>query len=410
MISRRRAIIAATAVAIAAVAAVQLARVDADVGATFGAERGMRLLDASSFAPAHRIDIAREVLATRPIDGRAYRAIAVAQAGNAPPSRTLLDIANARWPRDLITRAHLTDRALAEGDVETGLSNLDAMLRIAPGTRPELLPLLMPHLADARVRDALVDRLAANPPWKTAFFAALRSSAAPAAEADALLVALDARQPLDEDGVRTRIVLLDRAGRHAQARAAWRALLPEAARVENAAVFDGGFEFPDIRGGYGWHFDALPDVSIDHDTHAPHAGASSLSIDFGGRPQAFAGLSQSLALAPGRYRFSAWVRDEVERERPFEWRIVCRNGTKLARIPFERSEGGADWHRIDAEFDVPEQCPGQTLVLAHAARFLAERHLRGRLMIDDVGIFLTGAHALREHGRAMLSHDRNIVI
>ncbi len=406
MTPRRRVLIAA-AVAVAALAAVQLGRVDTEIGAAFGPERTMRLLDSTEGPPTQRVALARDVLSTRPIDGRAYRAIAVAQAGDAPPSHALLSIANARWPRDPHTRALLAESALAQGDAVTGLSHLDAMLRVAPASRGATLPLLVPHLADARVRAALVDRLAADPPWTTAFFAQLRDPATPAVDAEGLLAGLDARHPLDLDGLQTRVAVLDRAGRHAQARDAWRALLPEAARGEDAAVFDGGFEQPAIAEGYGWHIDPLPGVFVEYDTHAPHAGASALSIDFGGRAQAFAGLRQSLALAPGGYRFVAWVRDEVERQRPFQWRITCREGVELARVPFDRGEGGAQWHRIDATFEVPSDCAGQTLVLVHAARFLAERHLQGRLMIDDVGIFLARQEAVREGDHAMISRERN---
>ena len=41
-------------------------------------------------------------------------------------------------------------------------------------------------------------------------------------------------------------------------------------------------------------------------------------------------------------------------------------------------------------FEVPSTCFAQTLSLVHAARSLPERRLRGRLSIDDVGIFLGG--------------------
>ena len=56
-----------------------------------------------------------------------------------------------------------------------------------------MLPLLMPHLHDARVRDALVDRLAQDPPWRHAFLAGLREETTPAADAETLLAALARR-------------------------------------------------------------------------------------------------------------------------------------------------------------------------------------------------------------------------
>ena len=162
-----RATFAILAAGAAAFGAVQLARVDADVGPAFGPDRVQRTLDAVPTPSAEQIAAARDVLDARPLDGRAYRAIALAQ--HRPG---LLDTANARWPRDPMTRASLTDRALAEGDVATGLQHLDALLRVAPELSATFVPLLMPHLGDARVREALADRLSENPPWRGSLFAA----------------------------------------------------------------------------------------------------------------------------------------------------------------------------------------------------------------------------------------------
>jgi hypothetical protein len=149
-----RAMIALAVAAIAGVGAVQLARVDTALGAAFGPDRLQRRLDVAPSPAAMRAAEARRILEVRPIDGRAYRVLALAEQRDA-----LLPIANARWPRDALTRATLADRALADGDVDAGLTHLDALLRTNPRTRERILPLLMPYLGDTRVRDAMVDRL-----------------------------------------------------------------------------------------------------------------------------------------------------------------------------------------------------------------------------------------------------------
>ena len=375
-----RASIAIAVAAVAAVATVQLARVDAGVGSAFGPDRLQGVLDATPSPATTRIAEAREILDARPIDGRAYRVLALAEGRDA-----LLPIANARWPRDALTRATLADRALANGQVDVGLEHLDALFRTHPGTTSIMLPLLVRYLGDLRVRDALVERLAQDPPWRNAMLGALRSEAAPAGDADALLVALAQRVPPDEEALRTRIAVLDRAGRPVEARAAWIASLPADDRAFARQVFDGGFERPGIAETYAWRFDDVPGVVIHYANDEPRTGASALSIEFDDRAVPFSAVRQSLALAPGRWRLEAAARDNVDNTRPFEWRIACRDGVELARMPLLR-EG--QWRTQSMHFDVPVGCASQSLVLVHAARSLGERRLRGRLLIDDVGIFL----------------------
>jgi len=375
-----RATVAIVATGIAAFAAFQLARVDTMFGSSEGPDRAMGMAEVAISAPAsERLALAREALAARPVDGRAYRVVALAEA-----NPRLLSVANMRWPRDPMTLAALTDRALATGDIAGGLTHFDALLRIAPGLRAEMLPLLMPHLHDARVRDALVDRLAQDPPWRISLLAALREDTAPAADADALLAALAKRATPDEDTVRTRIAVLDRAGHYAEARRAWLATVVPA-HADTTLVFDGSFDQPDVQGGYGWRIDDVPGVVVEYASDARQDRGAALSLEFADRAVSSTGVRQMLALPPGRYRLQSSALDQVASERPFEWRIACREGASIARLPLERT--GA-WATQSMDFEVPPDCAGQALVLANAARSLAEKRMRGRLLVDDVRIIL----------------------
>jgi hypothetical protein len=378
---RGRALLAIVATGLAAVAVVQLARVDAGIGPAFGPDRTMGKLDAVSLAPTEQVAGAREVLEARPIDGRAYRAIALAQGRSG-----LLETANARWPRDVLARATLADRALAEGDAATGLAHLDALLRIAPGTRAEILPLLMPYLHDVRVRAALVERMAGDPPWHGDLLAALRRDTTDAADAERFLSELAQRVKPTHADLQARVELLDRAGRTPEARTLWLSTLAPDDRAAASLVFDGGFERPDVRDGFGWHIDDVPGATVGYDSLLPRSGAAALSIEFEDRAVRFAAVRQRLALAAGRYRMTVAARNEVDNERPFELRIDCRGRDPIARVALDA--GRADWTTHETRFEVPADCTHQTLVLAHTARSLAERRLRGRLLIDDVGIFL----------------------
>src|SRR5688572_15288615 len=144
--ARSKALAAVAVLALGAGVAL-LARVDG-LGPATGPDRTMRWLGATTTPTSVQVARASEVLAQRPIDGRAYRVLAMAQfaAGESEAGDTLLAIANRRWPRDPLTRAMSAERAFARGDAKTALEHIDAWIRIEPGTRREVLALLMPQL------------------------------------------------------------------------------------------------------------------------------------------------------------------------------------------------------------------------------------------------------------------------
>lgn len=373
------------------VLALQLGRVDAGLGAPFGPERLLKALDsnpgvASPTAAADAVR-ARRILHDRPVDGSAYRVLAqlASQAGLGPQALQDYRIAVARWPRDRIARAALAEQAFAEGDLDTGLTHLDALLRVAPASRQPVLALLMPSLGEARLRDGLVARLAADAPWRGALPAALTANGTDPAQAEALLAALAARQPLSATEMQARMVVLDRLGRAAQARQVWLAALPAADRAVAAQVFDGGFERSGVEGGYAWQFKVPAGVSLGYDPQQPYAGQSSLAIDFGGRAVQFSGVRQSLALSPGRYRLQLVARNQVQSTRPFLWRLAC-NGQPIAPLVQLEVPASAQWQPLATEFDVPTTCTAQTLQLLHTARSLSERQIRGSLAFDAMAI------------------------
>lgn len=379
--------VAGTAAALAmAVAAIQLARVDATFGAPFGPDRLIASIDTDPAREPGDDAAARAVLRDRPIDGRAYRVLAATTAGAAPaPAATpLLDIAAARWPRDRIARGLLAEHALAAGDIDGAIEHVDALLRVAPSTRATVLPLLAPHIGDAQLRDAFLTRLAQDPPWRAAFATALLGSAVPAADAEALLAALAQRRPLTDHELRTRVRLLQAAGNPAAARRVWLASQPGAPHPPDEAVFDGGFEREPTEAGFGWRMHAPAGISIERDRADAYEGGAALRMHFDGRPVRFDGIRQSLALAAGRYHFEAMGRDDTDALRPFEWALQCDGqGAALARAALPRIAG---WQPATFDVDVPSACASQTLHLRSTARTLVERRMRGALRIDAIRI------------------------
>ncbi|MFC5577702.1 hypothetical protein ACFPOA_06745 [Lysobacter niabensis] len=385
--------VAVTIVAVGAWAAIALSRVDADIGAPAGPDRLVRTLDGGAGAAIDarsRTETARDILRQRPVDGRAFRLLAQAELARSEPDATRADgflaIAIRRAPRDRPARAAAIDRAFARGDVAAGMEHLDALLRVAPGVRAEMLQRLALLLEHDGIRAALLARLGQQPNWHGSLVAALKSPQVPAAPAAHLLESLAQQRPLEAGEVDALITLLTRLGRHAEARAAWLQSLPAEARGNRAdsGLFDGGFEHPAISGGYGWRIAPQPGVSVAYDDVEPFEGAHALALAFAGRAVANLGIEQVLALPPGRYRLDLAVENATEAARPFVIEVGCQGGGP-ALLALELPAAGRTpaWQRSGGGFVVPEgACAGQVLRLRYPGRSLAEQLVAGTLRLD----------------------------
>lgn len=382
-----RTAVAAALVLGGATLAVQVALRDAELGPPKGADRWMRAIDADPVVTDADVAAAHAVLRERPNDGRAYRVLAQAAdaSGNHDEATRLLGIAVRLAPRDRLTRAALLDRASARDDIPQALEHLDALLRVAPALREAVLPELGKLLDREDVRVALIPRLAAGPNWRGALVPALLVNTTPAAGAEALLAALSQAGTLAPSELEARITLLQRLGRPADARAAWLAMLAPAQRaLAGPALFDGGFEVPEVTGGFAWRITPRTGVSVLPDDTAPAAGQGSLSLVFEGRAVTGLGLEQALALAPGRYRLTGQAANDTRAMRPFAFEVVCAaNGRPLGTVELPNASLAPAWQPFGGTVQVPaDGCTGQWLRLRYLGRSLNERILSGTLRLD----------------------------
>src|SRR4249919_234631 len=378
-----RIVLAAALLGIGAWMAIALSHVDADIGAPAGPDRLMGAID--SGAAAGKAAIARDILRQHPIDGRAFRVLAQAEA-DAARADSFLAIAVRRAPRDRLARAAAIDRAFARGDVENGLMHLDALLRVAPGVREEMLQRLAGLLEHEEIQAALLPRLEMAPNWRHALATVLKSPQVPGAPAATLLEHLGKRTPLQPGEVDAYVTLLNRLGRNAEARRAWWQSLPPSVRGGDAnGLFDGGFEQPDVAGGFGWRIGTQPGLTTAYDDIDPLEGARSLVLDFDGRAIADLGVEQSLALRSGHYRLAAGVENNTNAARPFLLEVACQ-GAPVPQLSLELPSATRtpDWQSSQGEFDVPAACSGQLLRLRLAARSLQERMVSGTLRLDAI--------------------------
>ncbi len=339
---------------------------------------------------AGRIDearaTARRLLAAEPLEGRAFRVLAAADAKQGHPRRALelYTIAARRSPRDLRTRGWLTEHYLVAGEYAAALEQIDVLLRTSPRQGATLMPLLAQLAAVPEFADQLARLLARRPPWRGAVLATLQQAKDPRG-AEQVLSALRLAGGLDAAEFEEWIAYLIRQGRLGEAYGRWASTLDLQGKPL-PLVYNGGFEQPVSNRGFDWRLTRIPGVSLDF---VPDRSARGLTAHaaFRGRPVAQVNIEQLLLLGPGRYRFSVRMRAEALRsERGLEWSLACI-GQAEPLATSEPISGTFDWRTVDMEVNVPVTgCPGQSLRLRNPVPAGSIQQVSGELWFDDVAI------------------------
>lgn len=328
---------------------------------------------------------ARQRLASRPLDGAAFRILGerAAAAGDNDTALAFFAISVRRDPRDPLVRLALIEVQRASGDGAAVAEHLDALLRVSPASGEPALRRLLDRMDDDGFRQALVQRLAGDPPWRPLLPAALAASSNVAAS-EQLLAELGARSRLRAPEVALRADLLERLDRPRAARKVWSEALPDGVRALDGPVFDGGFESGEGPQPYGWDWGSVSSAVVGVDTAHHAEGRSALTLEFAGRIVDVFVVSQALVLGPGAYRLDVQVEASLDNaERGLSWRIACRDGNaQLAQLPIPaRTEG---WERFSVVFEVPGECARQRLELRHEGRNPGERRPSGRISFDGL--------------------------
>ena len=329
---------------------------------------------------------ARRLLAAEPLEGRGYRILAAAEAlqGRADQALALYTIAARRSPRDLRTRAWLTEHYLVAGDYPAALHHVDLLLRTSPGQGPVVMPLLAQLAADPAFANELASVLARRPPWRPGLLSTLQKAKDPRG-AEQVLSALRRQGGVNADEYDDWIAYLIRQGRLGEAYGRWAGTLDLQGKPL-PLVYNGDFEQPVSDRGFDWRQTRIPGVSLEF---VPDRSARGLAAHaaFRGRPVAKVNLEQLLLLGPGRYRFSARVRaDALRSERGLEWTLTCiGQSTPLATS--EPLGGTFNWRSVVMEVNVPVTgCHGQSLRLRNPAPAGSIQQVSGDLWFDEVAV------------------------
>jgi hypothetical protein len=336
---------------------------------------------------------AEAALAGDPVEPRALRILGqVAHAaGDAARARALMEAAARRSVQDSWAAHWLLKDAYDRKDYAAALRYADVLLRTRSQALQHVLPVLGRMAETPQAVDGLEKLLAANPPWRRAFFSALPRAVTDARTPLRLLLAV--RQTPDAPtlaDIRDYVRLLMEHKLHDLAYYAWLQFLPAAQLAGAGTPFNGSFETVPSGLPFDWSVGGGKGATAELAERPDRPGARALLITLGPGRVEFSGAEQTLMLAPGAYRLQAGYRGELTGPRGLVWRIACtEGGAPLGQSPMILG-AASSWKEVEVAFTVPDKgCRVQHLRLSLDARMPSEQLVSGSVWIDEVRIART---------------------
>jgi hypothetical protein len=273
-------------------------------------------------------------------------------------------------------------------DYAAALRHADVLLRTRTQALQHVLPVLGRMAETPEAVDGLEKLLAANPPWRRAFFSALPRAVTDARTPLRLLLAVrrtpDAPTLAD---IRDYVRLLMQHRLYDLAYYAWLQFLPAAQLAGAGALFNGSFETVPSGLPFDWSLGGGKGATAEIAERPDRPGRRALLIALGPGRVELSGAEQTLMLAPGAYRLQAVYRGELAGPRGLVWRIACIDGgAPLGQSPMMLG-AAPSWTAIEVAFTVPEKgCRAQRLRLSLDARMPSEQLVSGSVWIDEVQI------------------------
>jgi tetratricopeptide (TPR) repeat protein len=187
------------------------------------------------------------------------------------------------------------------------------------------------------------------------------------------------------------------ANRGDDARQVWQEALSASGNKNEAStggslVFNGGFEFDSVNGGFDWHVEPTQGVKSDYDTSAPHSGKRALRLKFDGAHNiSYEGVWQTVAVEPGRqYHFEGYLRTSaITTDSGIRFRIVFP-GANQAPILLDSFTGDNPWTAQTTEFTIESGVHQAKIIVYRPSSQRFDNKLAGTAWVDDVSITPVG--------------------
>ncbi len=311
--------------------------------------------------------------------------------GDLERSDYLMEKAEQLMPANQWNRLAIADYWLKREKLDKAIDNWSAAMVTRPNLRKDIFPVLLKVAEQEALRPNL-QPLTDNPPsWWDAFFAYLASKALHIDTVEAVnLMRHGSATEISMDERKALVGRLKKDQLWPEAYLAWVNGLDREEQRHLGSVFNGGFELPLRREGFGWYApQKLDGVEIRRQHTYGIGGERALHLIFKGREMRFHHLYQPLFLAPGEYVFRANVRpDRLNGRGGLQWRVECAGSPRVTLGESGRFLGTSEWARADIQFTVPadNSCPGQVLRLVSTGRTTYDHKLEGEIWLDQVAI------------------------
>lgn len=286
-------------------------------------------------------NLAQQAVLAAPMDVRSVRLLgqAVATRDKGASTKIMRAAEKLSW-RDTMTSMWVLHDAALTNDLPRAINQIDALARRQ--VQPELIQqLFQASLSDERSRRAFTASLASNPPWRSRFFASMRTSL-PLEAANRMVAMLDLLdQTKSPPSQLERMTFIDRMidlGDGIGGRAYWMRTFDITPENGTRTPYDSMFRSVAVRGKNAVVSPFEWKVGVDADpfvTFQRSAGSPILAIDpvAGGRITL---LMQALTLTAGIHRIDVDTVGNPIQKPPASWQVICVPSNKLLVRSFVR--------------------------------------------------------------------------
>jgi hypothetical protein len=263
----------------------------------------------------------------------------------------------------------------------------DALLRTWPRSMPLIIPSLATMAETPDAREALVNLLADNPPWRSSFFLYLKGHIRDPRAPLKILLALKATPhppTLREIGAYLRLLLDNKLYRSSYY--SWLQFLTPAELNSAGLLFNGDFALVPSGLPYDWTITSGDGATIEIAPKDEHSTDRALSIELGPGRVDFHPVSQLLSLAPGRYTLSGSFKGDIHGRRGLRWSVECLTKPRtLAKTEMFLGDVPR-WTGFTTSVEVPADCEAQSIKLTLDARSASETMVSGVAWFDSLAI------------------------
>lgn len=328
-------------------------------------------------------------LAADPLNARAYRLLGqLAEAeGDVPKTTKLMQTAARHSLNETIAVEWMMRKSFDDKDYAAAAFYADALLRTRPQLMDYALPILGRMAENKDAKGEIEKLLAANPSWRSQFFAALGKAITDARTPLELFLALkDTSAPPAPADVQTYLSFLFQHKLYDFAYHVWLQFLPPEQLESAGFLFNGSFESKPSGSPFDWQMPQGKGVIVDI---APRPDASdnrALFLEFGQGRVDFPGVYQTTVLPPGAYRLKGSFRGKIIGPRGMQWSISCVGGGAIGTSQMFLGSYPV-WRNFAFDFVVPGTgCRAQSAQLALAARSASEQLVSGSIWFDELSI------------------------